>query len=229
MNPVIVLKPVAAWLAATMVMAAPPGRRHYLPEAIETKEQALERYEAIASTIAKVSFDPAEQPVFPGSMGRTQTATLILGLSYSESGWRRDVDLGLGKEARGDFGRSWCMMQINLGSKRVFKDGKWQAESAAPTKEGWWGSELVADREKCFRAGLHIIRLSVNACRSLPYGQWLNAYASGTCSGGKDKSEARMALARRWYTRTKPPWKDAELIALLVPESVPVLGFAVEE
>jgi hypothetical protein len=110
---------------------------------------------------------------------------LILAVSYMESGWRKDVDLGVGRFARGDGGASWCMMQVHLGRRR--------------TPEGWSGPELVASRDRCFRTGLRALRRSVNACRARPMGEWLNAYASGACTRGAVESRRRMGLAMRWF------------------------------
>jgi hypothetical protein len=101
------------------------------------------------------------------------------------------VDLGKGGLSRGDSGRSWCLMQIHVGK--------------GTTAEGWSGPDLVGSREKCIRAGLHILRRSAIACRRKPVDQWLNAYASGTCDRGEVESRARVDMAIKWFTQHPPP------------------------
>lgn len=193
---------VVAWLMALMISHSPPDRGaaagRFVKDAVETTEERIERYRGIAEAVAKVSFDEEEKPAFGGKNGRYATATLLLGLSWMESGWRKDVDLGLGKEARGG-GMDTCLMQIRLGRNET-------------TAEGWTWQDLVQDREKCFRSGLRIVRRSMAACRELPVEYRLSAYAMGTCAvsaymlhlsegrpllDGHKKSAARIAVARK--------------------------------
>jgi hypothetical protein len=117
--------------------------------------------------------------------------------AYHESGFRRDVDLGLGPLARGS-GLDSCLMQIRIGH------GK--------TEEGWSHSELVADREKCFRVGLRLLRRSIGACRELPPLDWLSAYARGQCVADDPTSHALMGPALRVR---KAPVEDAQVLAAL--------------
>lgn len=200
------MEPIITWLVALMVLLSPPDRGaaagRFVPDARETTEERLERYRGIATAVAAVAFDPAEPAAFGGASGRHATATLLLGLSWMESGWRRDVDLGRGKEARGG-GMDSCLMQIRLGKGET-------------TREGWDWQELVGDREKCFRAGLRIVRRSMAACRELPLEHRLSAYATGSCHAsllrepgrmapGWQKSAARMAVGRRLFDRLPRP------------------------
>lgn len=174
------------WALALMLAWQPTGRSRYRG-AVETNVEAQARYEAIARAALTVAFDPEEAPVL-GS--RERTAVLLLSVAYFESGFRRDIDLG-GEEkdgewewfplARGDGGRSYCMMQMQIG----------QGE----TEQGWTGRELVGDRVKCFRAGLAHMRRSVNACRALPREDWLSAYTTGECSRGEYASQRRILKA----------------------------------
>jgi hypothetical protein len=81
---------------------------------METFEDGRARYELIAnSVLATVA---REKPVFSGKRGRIRTAALLLSISMFESSYRKDVDMNLGKQGRGDNGRSWCLMQVQLGS-----------------------------------------------------------------------------------------------------------------
>lgn len=197
------METVTAWLLATMIAFSPLAAwEHYkTEEARETAEQRAERYAGIASAVARVAFDPEERPLFDGPTGRHATATLLLGLAWKESAWRRDVDLGLGKLARGG-GTDTCLLQIRLA--RWVKDGE---VVDARTREGWDWRDLVADREKCFRAGLRIVRLSMGACRKYDPEHALAAYARGRCEDpvGQSKSRERVLLGRTLLALRKLP------------------------
>ena len=235
------LLPVVAWLVGLLTAGAPPGRPQYEPAAKETVEQAQERYQGIAEAIATVAYDAAEEPV---EGNRRFTAALMAAVAYHESGFRRDVDLGIGRArlaASGwnDSGRSWCLMQINLGRKDLDKEtaDRLSAEkgfavtmdSALKTREGWTGLELLQDREKCFRAGLHVLKGAVGVCHHLGRLDWLRSYASGNCSDGANESALRMGTAIRWGRSAKNNWNDAEIMRSLNVESQVVLGFVVAE
>jgi hypothetical protein len=174
---------LSAYLLGIMLTTAPPGRTSPA-SAVETPDEGRARYAEIAKSIADVVLDPAEQPIFYGASARQQTAALLLSISYFESGWRRDVDLGLGSQARGDSGNSWCLMQISVGRNGI---------------GGLSGPDLVASRERCVRTGLRIVRHAVNSCRHRPMLQWLDAYASGTCERGMQASTRRMEKAIQWF------------------------------
>ncbi len=59
----------------------------------------------------------------------------------------------------------------------------------------WKGPDLVADRTKCFRAGMEIMRRSMSACASLPARSRLSAYASGKCSEEETEGVKRWVFA----------------------------------
>src|SRR5262245_33047462 len=105
---------LAAWLVAIMIKAVPPGKYLEPPENVETDADARARYEAIAGAAAEVALDPNERSVFPGDDGRRMTAALLLSLSMYESGWKRDVDLGIGKHNKPIRAtrQYWCIMQV---------------------------------------------------------------------------------------------------------------------
>ena len=86
------------WILTAMVTWAPPK-----------SDTDLERYKAIASDIERVAYDADEAPALLGSEGRARTALLLASTAYDESYFRADVDRG---EARGDGGRSVCVMQV---------------------------------------------------------------------------------------------------------------------
>ncbi len=175
------MEPIVNWALTFMLAWAPPGRS-LIKDAIETPEEGTARYAAIAQAATRVAFDPASKPLVHGPRARTQTLAIMLSVAYHESGFRRDVDLGIGRLARGS-GLDSCLMQIRVGRGR--------------TEEGYSHAELVADRDKCFRVGLRLLRRSIGACRSLPPLDWLSAYARGQCVPDDPTSHALMGPALR--------------------------------
>jgi hypothetical protein len=177
------MNPLIAYLLAAIVTWSPPSDHDYY----ELREETLDRYAAIAHDIAAVALDPAEAPLFGGPQGRAQTALLLASVAFYESGgFRRDVDLGLGTSARGDSGRSWCLMQINIG------DGT--------TIEHWTGRNLVEDRQKCLRAGLRRLRQSFDMCQNQSFVDRLSGYTKGRCTDGDDFSHRRLNRALDWWS-----------------------------
>lgn len=204
-------------------------------ESAEAKESAADgeaRYKQIAEDLAEVI--ESEKPLFAGPLGRQKTAALMLSIQFFESGFRRDVDLGLGKFGRGDFGRSWCLNQIQTGKM----PGTVPIDH--PEMSKWTGEDLVKDRKKCFRAGLEILRRSMAMCKSatvkkgeyytvvtdkkpirvkaeedtvvpLTGGHRLSGYTSGKCQYGEYKALARWDFA--WHNITwKFPFKPAKKV-----------------
>jgi hypothetical protein len=179
------------WIFAVLVALAPPERyaaQQALPGWEETPAQRTERYRAIAADLDAVI--AAEPPLFRGPSGRKQSAALVLAVAHHESGFAIDVDRGPcyrgrdGKGLRCDSGRAACLLQVR-GTP---------AELAA----------LFADRRKCFREGMALLRRSLGACSQLPMEHRLAAYASGNCSGGYEESKAMMASAQRAFTVKAP-------------------------
>lgn len=219
---------IIAWILAFIVVQAPPGRPQFITAAKETLPDATARYDSIASDIAEVVYDTNEAPLFKGPDGRIRTVGVILSIMLHESGFRKDVDNGQGALAVGDGGRSWCMMQVQLGranasghtNQRIILDAD-TFSYAFDGKTGFGGEDLVRDRKTCIRVGLHIIRKSFTSCAKLPALQLLNAYASGVCEKGQVESGRRMGLALRWYTAHQPGFLDADVYAQpLVPNVV---------
>lgn len=206
------------WITTFIAKQAPPGRPTYFEHAKETKEEAIERHSAIADDIIEVVYNPDTKPIFSGSRGRSKTVSLLLGIMLWETGFRRDVDYGLGKYARGDQGKSWCLMQLNIGTGRT---PAWNVvENRMPTDTdpesdvfpGYTGPELVSERTACISEGLKVVRRSFNSCRNLPLDLKLSAYASGSCSKGGDKSRQRVGTGMRWYTNSLRTFDDADLV-----------------
>lgn len=226
--PSVAVTSLHQWLTDRMLSWMPPGRS-YIPEAKETPEEGKARYEKIADAMISVVYDPSESPIFTGKYGRARTLALVASVSWFESGYRKDVDLGTGALGRGDNGKSWCMMQVMLGTpdpkiggtkSRVFltqdsfkvvqpNDSRWAS--------AYGGEDLVQDRQKCFRTGLHLLRNSFRACRSLPVEDRLGVYGSGKCQAGWQPGRYRVQRAQRWLASVKPPLTDSEALSLLHP------------
>jgi len=183
---------LAAWLVGIMLKAVPPGKYREPPELVETEADTRARYQAIAAALAEVVLDPNERSIFGGDDGRRRTASLLLSLSVYESGLKRDVDLGIGKhdKAPRNSRQYWCTLQIGV-------DG-------GKTAEGWTGPELVADRRKCFRAGLHRLLRARGSCSKHGPEAWLRTYTSGNCTQGEKAASQRMATAHRWMSYPFP-------------------------
>jgi len=180
------------WLVTAMLSWTLPAARH---------DAERDRYEAIAQDAVAVAFDAGEKPIYPGALGRTKTALMLLAIASYESGFRADVDDGT---VRGDGGRSWCLMQVNLGANRILLNDDGYAFSQDTS--GWSGKDLVQDRQRCFRTGLHLMRASHKACGNL------SAYTSGRCRKKEPKAIARAARASAWFKDGKDlEWTDEGL------------------
>lgn len=203
---------IVQYVVALMISLAPPDRPHFVPEAQETPDLAKARYNDIAKAMVNVAYDPTFRPLYSGTRARLRSLSLIFAIAYMESGFRRDIDLGLGRHRLGkmgwnDHGRSWCMMQVNLG-----KNGD---TSASNTSQGWSGLDLVQDRQKCFMAGAEVLRISMGSCPGASEGDRLRVYASGSCDKGEHESRVRMRRARQTYSALvgKGVPKDSEVTA----------------
>ena len=191
---------IIAWAVALMVSWAPPGLS-LIKDAVETPAEGRARYEEIAGSALRVAYDPAIPPLFGGPRGRAATMALLLSIAYHESGFRRDVDLGLGRLARGS-GMDSCLVQIRVGAGR--------------TPQGWSHADLVGDRDKCFRAGIALIRKSFGACRKQESLDRLSAYTRGRCLSHDALSRSRLGLARK---APRPPVDDPAVLASREPPS----------
>lgn len=211
-----------AWLLTFMTAVAPNTRVQWYAEAKETPEAGEARYRSIAADIASVVYNKDIPPLFNGQDGRARSATVIMGIMFHESAFRRDVDYGLGAAGRGDGGRSWCLMQIKTGDGRTatynkkYNRFKQWGDKTEDLVDGWTGLEMVQDRKKCIEAGYRIIRASFQMCRALPVADWLSVYASGQCAtegDGAEKSQTRMNTALNWFNGHHPAFTDAQVLA----------------
>lgn len=193
---------LTSWCLALMTAFAPLERAAQVqafPGYEETIQQRGERYEAIASAVVSVAFDPHRLPVYKGPNGRARTAALLLAVAYHESGFSKDVDEGPcyrgpdGKSARCDGGHAACMMQIHPGPGAV-------------TSEGWTEADLFGDRRKCFASGMESLRKAAQTCAKYGQEYTFSSYAAGTCDRrGLKGSKELLALQDRFYKRLPVP------------------------
>lgn len=218
--------PTVGWAVEKMASWSPPGKYSWLGE---TPDEARSRYAEIARAARDVAFDPAEAPVFPGPDGRSRTMAVLLAIASVESGgFQKKVDFGVG-DGVGDGGKSWCLMQVRLNklgadkktSYRVVLDGKYWAYGY-DTSVGWGGEDLVSDRSKCFRAGLHMVRKSFDVMSYAPLEDRLSVYASGKNTLGGTASRRRMGKATDWLKASPPPAADSAVMKALssVPDAL---------
>ncbi len=150
----------------------------------------LVRRENIARAAWTVAHDPHEPALFGGPQGRAKTALFMLSIASFESGYHRRVDNG---EKRGDKGNSSCLMQV------------WTPCRSCRTPDGWTGDDLVASHERCFRAGLHALAMSLERCAHLKGSDKFSLYTNGQCTTGAWAARHRVARAEAWLTEHPMP------------------------
>jgi hypothetical protein len=178
------MESLVAYLLTAMLSWVPPYEHAPREAAADTRE----RYASIARDVAEVAMEGDEEPLFGGKNGRIQTAVLMLAIASYESSFTKSVDEGSGL---GDNGHSYCLMQIYVGK--------------GVTAEGWTGQDLVQDRKRCFRAGLHMLRRSFGVCHNLQLDDRISAYATGHCLPNMRLSRSRMYRARSYWESHAPP------------------------
>lgn len=212
---------VVSFFVGLMTKWAPPHRQNsYIPEARESVEQAKERYAVIAESALRVAFRTDEAPIFSGPKARLKTTISELSVAFFEAGLRRDVHLGLGKWARGDYGRSHCLMQINIGKGTV--------PDPDPIIRLWTGEDLVGTgpllatrTENCFLVGMRMMRRSMASCRTGDWYDGLSVYASGKCQKGESKGRARLRFAAREIAFLPKDWTDERIAKVLAGHDEP--------
>lgn len=226
---------VHQWTVDRMLVWMPPGHSQVRENIHETPEEGKTRYEEMADDAISVAFNPNEKPLFEGKYGRSKTLAVMMALSFFESGYRMDVDTGVGTLSRGDHGNSWCLMQVNLGKERIVssKDGvivkstkdrimldsDFYSYTTDPSV-GYGGRDLVENRRICYTVGLHMIRRSFKAGALRPVDERLRVYAGNT-NEATEKSKVRIRKAQRWLAQFPPPLEDADVMHLLYSEPIP--------
>jgi len=222
------LSPFALWIFSLLLLLASPEKREAFQrgtdrpvpvEQRETSEEGRARYGSIARDLDEVLSAPDQALLFRGKKGKARTAALVLAVAYLESGFRKDVDFGEGKLGRGDHGRSHCLMQIQTGK------GAGTVPSTDPVVAAWTGAALVADRKKCFRAGIAMLAQSLGQCRTLKDERdRLSAYTTGTCQDDQGESRVRWGWARRILAMLPVPAPERAPEVPTVPTITDVVG-----
>lgn len=225
------------WVMGFLVNTAPPGRKVWYEGGQETKDEALKRYEDIAWDVVELAYSPETKPVFSSkSNGRSQTASVWLGIMLHESGFTKHVDYNLGAYGRGDSGLSWCMMQLRIGRGKTTpwnttKDRQvFWGDKKEDIFEGYSGDEIIANRKLCIGEAHHLVRVSFKSCEHRPLLERLTSYAAGFCKAdpedvkktkelkeGIAKSRARMSSAVKYFYNTKKSrgFSDQEVVQAL--------------
>lgn len=225
---------VENWVKDFLVTHAPPGRKLWYPNAQETEEEGAARYDSVATDIVLSGFSPnTKTPFMQRDSGRSRLVAVWLGVMLHESGFMRNVDFNLGKYGRGDEGKSWCLMQLRIGTGRtqpwnVAKNRRpYWGDPPEEIKLGYTGSELIADRKLCLQEGHKLVWASFKSCEDRPLEDRLTSYAVGFCEEPKDdpkklklwkdgliKSQIRMKSGVNWYERSKYQrnWKDPDIV-----------------
>ena len=181
-----------AWILNVFVSLLPPThvQPRWQAESHETVEEIQQRYDATATDLAEVL--STEKPLFKGPKGLLQTAALVASVIIHESTLRKAVDTG---QVLGDGGKSWCLMQVNVGEGQVLVGNE--------ELRSWYGKDLVADRKKCFRAGLAVLRARMYLCRSLAGTPGvISGYIHGSkCLPDDERSFKRWEMAQRMLRR----------------------------
>ena len=155
---------LSLWILNILISISPPQN-----QLNETEQDARIRYESIAEDMANAI--EMSDPIFKGKDAKFREASLLTSIAfYESSGFRKDIDFG---NVRGDSGKSWCLMQINVANNYL-KFGNNDMQK-------WKGSDLVSDRKKCFIAAIEAIKLSRKACYKLKESSSLSVYTTGKC------------------------------------------------
>ena len=163
--------------------------------AVPTHESAAERDVRLRATARDAVVAVEAAAPLPG-LTREASLRLLLATAVVESaGLLPEVD---GGTARGDHGRSVCLMQINVGRGHV--------QSPHPLVASWRAADLLADRSKCFRAGLEAARWSMERCGAMGLrgADTLAAYVTGRCASGLPTTRHRWFLAERMALASVP-------------------------
>jgi len=146
----------------------------------------------------------AEAPLFKGDDDRRKTSALLVAIAFRESSLQANAvgDHVAGKPT------SFCAFQIHL-------------PFGAKTAEGWSGSDLAEDPEKCVTIAMRMLRQSMQMCAAHP----LAFYASGPsgCENVRAQriSRDRLAIAQRLLRDVRVPVATGEVDAPAPPPSAP--------
>lgn len=173
---------LTTWILTVLLSIVPPQK--ISPHTKESVEDMTARYESIAKDMSKAI--EQSKPLFKGEDVELRTAALLLSIAYYESGFNKNVDEG---HIRGDKGRSWCLMQINIGNGHVIVGDS--------EMKSWTGKDLIKDRKKCFAVGLETIRASLNQCHFLDGAGALSGYTTGKCISHERSATTRWLFSKK--------------------------------
>lgn len=198
----------------------------------ENRDEALKRYLDIAKSIEKVAeeatkttmVDGAEQPaMWPWTA--EDMARALATIAFHESGYRRDVQTGVGKSALGDCGywnakgvkvgaeearatsaqylcRSVCLVQVNTGG-------------LTGTRYGLTGKEMVgldrASIEKCFSAGARAFANARTRCAATQTADWFKKTIASYGTGKACETDETWVGARVTTFQKLAKTKDGDL------------------
>lgn len=198
-----------AYLVAAMLLWSPT--KDHRPD---SPEQTTARYESIAETIAHVTLDPTETPLFRGMNGRERGAVQLAAIAFFESKFWSYVDDGLCNDhawrhlhaRRGTPGEPICdgglavslwQVHTRFGLDNHLDGILLEGQGWRHGVGGFIESDLLSNRELAARVALHSVRQSMGRTGSLC------GYTGESEMSGCPKAKARRALADA-YWRGRP-------------------------
>lgn len=175
-----------------MLHVSPPDRWKSYPGYEETKEERHARYESIAADIEAVVSKG------DGIHGKPeQDAAVLVAVTYLESGFAKDVDVGpcyrpTADNQRCDSGRAACIAQIRI------RDGVTSEHTHGIG--GLTQTDLFKDRKKCLAISRFMLRRSFRACAKEGPDARMDVYASGRCGYGREEGKKRLKLAEKLWS-----------------------------
>jgi hypothetical protein len=240
-NAALLLKQAAAKYLLAAMATWVPTQNHYLrdkaghflrtPLGFVQEDQAIARarYEATASDVAEIAFDPQNEPVYRGADGRLKTALLLMSLGSFEGGFQAWVDDGscntpeFQKRAKEqhrvecDGGAAFSIWQIHPEAGYAVKDGQLtllrflpHGYALAHSDDVVTGEKLARDRRYAAQIAYYLVRYSEHQYHSLC------AYTGESCLGAHPLSDRREGRAKDYLARHpfEPP-TEAEIAAAL--------------
>lgn len=175
---------LSTWILSVILSIAPIEK--LAPVYHENPESMRARYEQIAVDMAtSINSQPKLfSTEVSAEKNDLREAALLTSIAFFESNFRKDVDEG---KVRGDHGRSWCLMQINIGNSHVTVGDK--------EMQKWKGTDLIKDRTKCFRSAIEVLRASMESCKHLSGSGVLSGYTTGRCIPNERTAKVRWEYA----------------------------------
>lgn len=175
---------LSLWILNILISISPPQNQ---PN--ESEQDAIARYQTIADDMA--SAIEGSDLIFKGKDAKFKEASLLTSIAfYESSGFKKDIDFG---KVRGDSGKSWCLMQINVANNHLnFGNDEMQT---------WKGQDLVSDRKKCFLAAIEAIKISRKTCFKLKESSSLSVYTTGKCIPNQKEAKYRWLYSEYLFNK----------------------------